>query len=285
MNRRNKNSISSKYILIALVIIGILFLLASYSFEYTGEPFRSISNYIFVPMQKGIDYVGELISISSDDSKTREELIAENEALEEQVQELQAQVTTLQLELTELETLQDLFDLDQQYEYEKVGARVIASDSSNWFNSFTINKGSSSGIEKGMNVIADSGLVGIVTDVGEDYAVVRAIIDDTTNVSGMVLSTNDNLIVSGSLEDMNSDNVILFSGLDDQDDEVSVGDAIVTSNISDQYQPGILIGYISTITEDTNKLTKSGTITPVVDFKHLQDVLVILELKDTGAEE
>ena len=64
-----------------------------------------------------------------------------------------------------------------------------------------------------------------------------------------------------------------------------MGDAIVTSNISDKYLPGILIGYITTMTTDSNDLTKSGTLTPVVDFKHLQDVLIITQVKDVGTME
>ena len=62
------------------------------------------------------------------------------------------------------------------------------------------------------------------------------------------------------------------------------GDKIVTSNISDKYLPGILIGYINTINTDSNNLTKSGYITPAVDFEHLEEVLVILELKQTIEE-
>ena len=56
----------------------------------------------------------------------------------------------------------------------------------------------------------------------------------------------------------------------------------MTSYVSDQYQQGILIGYIASIEENSNNLTKSGTITPVVDFEHIENVLVILQVKDTG---
>ncbi len=283
MNRKGKSSLPNKYILMILTLVCIMLLFASYATGYTGEPVRSISNYVFIPMQKGLDYVGEIISINSNDTKTKEQLIAENEKLQKQVEELSNQLTTTRLEQSELETLQELYKLDRQYSnYKKTGARIISRGSSNWFNTFTINKGSSSGIKKGMNVIAGSGLVGIVTDVGKNHAVVRSIIDDTNNVSGMMLSTNDNCIVSGSLKYMTSSNVILFSGLDDKDGKVELGESVVTSSISDQYLPGLLIGYVSEISDDTNKLTKSGKITPVVDFHHLQDVLVILEVKETG---
>ena len=60
---------------------------------------------------------------------------------------------------------------------------------------------------------------------------------------------------------------------------VVAGDKVVTSNISDRYLPGILIGYIATVEEDSNHLTMSGKLTPVVDFEHLSDVLVITETK------
>lgn len=75
--------------------------------------------------------------------------------------------------------------------------------------------------------------------------------------------------------------VIRFQKLVDSADKVVVGDKVVTSNISDKYLPGILIGYISSINTDSNNLTKSGTLTPAVDFEHPEEVLVILELKQT----
>lgn len=283
MKRRGKSSFPSKYILLLLTVICIMLLFAGYATGYAGEPIRTICNYVFVPMQKGLDYVGESISINSDDTKTKEQLIAENAQLQEQIDELSTQLTNTRLQQSELDTLRELFDLDQTYaDYKTTGAHVIGKGTSNWFNTFTIDKGSKDGIKVDMNVIAGSGLVGIVTDVGKNYAVVRAIIDDTSNVSGMILSNNDNCIVSGNLKSMTESNMITFSNLEDSEDKVSTGDSVVTSNISDKYLPGLLIGYVTDITEDNNNLTKSGEITPVVDFKHLQDVLVIMQLKETG---
>ena len=283
MKRRGKSSFSSKYILLLLTVICIMLLFAGYATGYAGEPIRTICNYVFVPMQKGLDYVGESISINSDDTKTKEQLIAENAQLQEQIDELSTQLTNTRLQQSELDTLRELYDLDQTYaDYKTTGAHVIGKGTSNWFNTFTIDKGSKDGIKVDMNVIAGSGLVGIVTDVGKNYAVVRAIIDDTSNVSGMILSNNDNCIVSGNLKSMTESNMITFSNLEDSEDKVSTGDSVVTSNISDKYLPGLLIGYVTDITEDNNNLTKSGEITPVVDFKHLQDVLVIMQLKETG---
>ncbi|MBP3262305.1 MAG: rod shape-determining protein MreC [Pseudobutyrivibrio sp.] len=237
-------------------------------------------------MQKGIDYIGSSIAISSADTKTREELVKENEDLRAQVDDLNSTISSMELKIKELNELQELYELDQTYyDYETTGARIIGKGTSNWFNTFTIDKGSKDGIEKNMNVIADGGLVGIVSSVGDSYAVVRAIIDDTSNVSATISSTEDNCIVSGSLENMTSDNLILLSNLDDEDDKVAIGDVIVTSNISDKYLPGLMIGYVSSVSLDENELTKSGTVTPIVDFKHLSDVLVILQQKESYKDE
>ena len=283
MKRKSRSSLPSKYILMLLTLICIMLLFAGYATGYSGEPIRTICNYVFVPMQKGLSYVGDALSITNNDTKTKEQLIAENEALQAQVDELSTQITNIRLQQSELVTLRELYELDQTYaDYEKTGAHVIARGTSNWFDTFTIDKGSEDGIKVNMNVIAGSGLVGIVTDVGKNYAVVRAIIDDTSNVSGMIVSTTDTCIVSGSLSTMTDSNMILFSNLEDSENKVSVGDSVVTSNISDKYLPGILIGYVTEISDDSNQLTKSGKITPVVDFKHLQDVLVIMQLKETG---
>ena len=129
-----------------------------------------------------------------------------------------------------------------------------------------------------MNVMSGSGLVGIVTSVGPNWANVRSIIDDDSNLSGMVMSTSDTLIVTGDLELM-SDGYIRFSQLIDEDDVVVKGDQVVTSSISDKYLPGISVGYITEIEKDSNNLTKSGYITPAVDFKRLNTVLVVTDLK------
>ena len=136
-----------------------------------------------------------------------------------------------------------------------------------------------------MNVIADEGLVGIVTAVGPNFARVRSIIDDAAQVSGQVLSTSDNCIISGDLALMNSDGRMTLTMLKDEDDEVVVGDQVVTSSVSSKYMQGLLIGNIASLTFDSNQLTKSGTVTPVVDFEHLSEVLVILEIKDNDALE
>ena len=280
-----KKQLQTKAILTILTGVCIVSILVGLIFNLNGGPLKSIAGSIFIPMQEGINTTGEWIFDTANDFRTLSDVLAENEALKQQVADLTNLNITTKLEQYELENLRELYALDAKYpDYEKVAASVIAKNGGNWFDTFTINRGTKHGIEKGMNVIAGSGLVGIVTDAGPNYATVRSIINDLSNVSSMIANTGDNFNVSGNLKSMNEDMTITFSELRDEDNQVNVGDAVITSYVSDQYQQGILIGYISTIENSSNNLTKSGTITPVVDFAHLEDVFVITRKKEIGQD-
>lgn len=279
MRKKNQTSHTNRYILLGLSLFcALMMVLSSFSDKAAG-PFKVLANVTVIPLQQGINYIGGWLGDMKDNFSTMEQLRAENESLQEQVDTLTTENNYLQEESYEYERLQELYELDQNYaEYEKTAAHVIGKDSGNWFNTFTIDKGSNDGIEVDMNVLAGSGLAGIVTEVGPTWAKVRSIIDDSTNVSGMVLSTSDTCIVSGDLSLMSSGQ-IAFDQMENNDNVVSVGDQIVTSYISDKYLQGILIGSISEINVDSNNLTRSGYITPAVDFKNIQEVLVITTTK------
>lgn len=283
--RKTKMILSSKYLLLILTGVCISAILLSFTFNISGGPLNAVAGYVFIPMQNGINHVGSWLSRQADNLESLSVVMAENEELKKQVEELTIELNTIKLERYELENLRELYDLDQKYpSYEKIAANVIGKDAGNWFHTFTIDKGSNDGIEVNMNVMAGSGLVGIVTDVGPNYAKVKAIISDTSSVSGMVLTTSDNIIVNGSLQKMTDSMTIEFSGLNDRENKVEAGDPVVTSYVSYDYQQGILIGYISEISTDANNLTRSGTITPAVDFEHIEEVLVILNKKQTTGE-
>ena len=248
------------------------------------NPLRTAVGYVLVPIQSGVNRVGgglynELSSVGK--LKTA---LAENETLKTRVDELTEENTRLRSEPFELERLRSLYELDQEYmQYHKIGARIIAKDSGSWFSVFRIDKGSDDGIKEDMNVIAGGGLVGIVTDVGANYATVRSIIDDSSRVSAMAQQSGDSCIVAGDLQ-LFKEGRLKLSYME-KDDDIKDGDMIVTSNISGKFLPGILVGYATDITVDYNdNLTKSGYLIPAARFDRLQEVLVITDLKDAGPE-
>lgn len=281
MKRKKKSKFPAKYVLLIMTLFCIVIIGCSVKLSISGNAVSSAAGYIIVPMQKGINRIGSALSGLTDNFARKKEIIAENEELRQKLAQVQEELNLVQINQEELDNLKALYDMDQTWsDYDKVAANVVGKDAGNWFSLFLIDRGSKDGVEVGMNVIADGGLAGIVTEVGQNYAKVRSIIDDNSNVSAKNLSTSDLCIVSGSLKTMNENQMIDFSDLRDKKDQAKEGDQIVTSNISDMFLEGIPIGYITDISTDANNLTKSGHIATIVDFEHLDDVFVIKQVKN-----
>ena len=275
----------SKYLLFILTILCTLMMLVTFGTDIFNRPLNTAVGYVVVPFQQGIGKLGSWISNRSEELVQIRQLLDENKRLKDEIARLTEENTLLQQDKYELNNLRELVDLSEQYgTYKKVGARIIGRDAGNWYTSFLIDKGTNDGMAVDMNVIAGGGLVGRLTAVGPNWSRVTAIISDNSNVSGMTLATGDNLIVTGDLILM-AENSIRFGQLVDSKNLVAEGDKIVTSNISDKYLPNILIGYINTINMDSNNLTKSGYLTPAVDFEHSEEVLVITDTKQTITEQ
>ena len=147
----------SRYILLGLTLLCVFLIGVSSLREGIMDPLRTGVGYLLVPIQSGVNAVGAGIYKDLTDYGKLKTALSEKE---------------------ELNRLRELYQLDQEYmQYETIGARVIAKDSGDWFQVFRINKGSEDGVQVDSNVIAGGGLIGIVTDVGANYATVRSIID------------------------------------------------------------------------------------------------------------
>lgn len=280
MRFNNKKSIPPKYILLILTMVCLLLIGASVAFEEVLTPLRFITGVTITPMQKGINAVGNWVTDKIDMLADIRDLQAENEELRTQLDAYQSENKMIMSDTNELNDLRKLYELDSRYpDYEKVAANVISKDSGNWFDTFILDKGSNAGIQVGCNVMAGNGLVGIVTEVGPNYSKVRAIIDDNSNVSAMFLTNSSLCNVVGDEKYMD-DGYIRVEHID-KDLDVSEGDELVTSNISDKFLPGITIGYVQNLTLDSNNLTMSADLVPAVDFDNIQTVLVVLELKQS----
>ena len=284
MRRKKKSKFPAKYVLLIMTILCAVIIGCSLKTSGSG-PVSAAAGAVLAPMQKGVNQLGSGLTNLREHLRTKKSLEKENEELRTQLADAQQNLNQVQLNQEELDNLKSLYDMDQNYaDYDKIAANVIGKDAGNWFSVFLIDRGSNDGITVGMNVLADGGLAGIVIQVGPNYAKVRSIIDDNSNVSARNLSTSDLCVVSGSLKTMNESSLIDFDDLRDKEDQAKVGDQIVTSNISDMFLEGIPIGYITDIKTDSNNLTKSGHIATIVDFEHLDDVFVILQTKDISTD-
>ena len=276
--------LKSKHLLAIMTFFCVSAIVATLASGVTSAPLKEAAGLIIVPFEKSIASIGQWMTDVQDSFREKEDLIQQNEELQTTVDTLTEQNNVLLQDQAELARLEQLYELDEEYtDYPKVAARIISKDPGNWYDTFMINRGSNDGIRVDNNVIAGKGLVGIVTEVGSNWATVRSIIDDSSNVSAMTVSTDDICVVEGDLG-LIDEGKLRFSQLYDREDKVSVGERIVTSNISDKYVEGLFIGYVSEIELDTNNLTKTGTLVTPVDFQHLKDVFVITTNKQDAVQ-
>lgn len=276
--------LKSKHLLAIMTFFCVSAIVATLASGVTSAPLKEAAGLIIVPFEKSIASIGQWMTDVQDSFREKEDLIQQNEELQTTVDTLTEQNNVLLQDQAELARLEQFYELDEEYtDYPKVAARIISKDPGNWYDTFMINRGSNDGIRVDNNVIAGKGLVGIVTEVGSNWATVRSIIDDSSNVSAMTVSTDDICVVEGDLE-LIDEGKLRFSQLYDREDKVSVGERIVTSNISDKYVEGLFIGYVSEIELDTNNLTKTGTLVTPVDFQHLKDVFVITTNKQDAVQ-
>ena len=285
--RRNRNrkriEISPRYFLLGLTGLCVILMLMSLFAGGIFAPVRDFTNMFVQPMQKGVNTIGRWVQSKTDAFQNYDALLKENENLKLQLEDSQKRIAEYQQDSYELERLQALYELDAQYsDYKKTAARVISKDTGGWFDVFYVDKGTDDGIKEGCNVMYGNGLCGIVTEAGKDYAKIRSIIDDTSNVNGMILPSEAICNVEGSVNNYN-DGYLVAENID-KDADVSVGDQVVTSYVSSKYLSGLNIGYVTRIDEDSNNLTKTAYITPACDFSRIHEVLVILETKKTVTE-
>lgn len=132
----------SKYILIGLSVFCILLIGITSFKDGFLNPLRSGVGYVLNPIQSGVNRVGTSLYNGISNYSTLHSAMAEKQALQERIDALVEENSRLQSEQFELQRLRELYDLDQDYmQYQKIGARVIAKDSGDWFQVFQINQG------------------------------------------------------------------------------------------------------------------------------------------------
>ena len=231
--------------------------------------------YVVTPLQRLATNIGGWVSGKLSVLVNLAELEQRNTELERLVEQLTADNSRLKILEKENERLSALLEIDQKYaNYPKVGAEIIARDMGNWYNRFTIDKGTNAGLEKNMVVLGTAGLIGLIEETGATYSKVISLIDSSSSISAKSIRTDDIGFVRGDFELMEQG----FCRMERIDiaAQIMPGDEIITSNLSNIYPPGITIGVVKEIHPNPDGLTKYAIIEPVEDFKYLNTVLVII---------
>ncbi|MCL2874603.1 MAG: rod shape-determining protein MreC [Defluviitaleaceae bacterium] len=260
-------------------LVGFSLLLFIISAVYQSEPtfFENSLGYVVVPVQQAFTDVSSWFSRQIGFFTNINSMGHENERLREESALLWLEIDRLRLVEQDNIALTELLKISQRYpDFPKLGARVVGSNPSNWHSTFMINRGANYEIERNMVVLGAGGLVGRIIEVRSNHSKVLTIIDDTSSVAVQSLRTGETGILSGDI-------MLMQSGLGrmeyiDINADIQEGDEIITSHLSGIYPQGISVGFVTQITNDLNSITKTAIIRPSVNFRRLEEVLVITEV-------
>ncbi len=273
----------NKLFVISLIVF-FLFMLAALT---AGENSRLnvVRNILTVPLkplQQGIHTVGNKIKdtiLFFQDVRTAR---TENAELKKRIQEMERELDEVYRLQKENENLKELLSFKEQYEQELVASNIISKDSGNWFEIFTIDRGSKDGIKTDDPVINANGLVGRVSRVDLLSSKVVSIIDTESSVSARLSKTRDLVILRGDAQLRNRG----LCRLDyiKPDVEVSVGDKVETSGMNSLYPKGILIGEIVQVIKNEGQFDYYAIVEPAVDFRRIEEVAVIKTTNENEGE-
>ena len=205
-----------------------------------------------------------------------ESLEAENTALKEELAQLQADARTADALSRENDRLRQLLQLTATHEdYVLVDAYIIAWSSVDWNNTVTINRGTDSGIQVGMCAItANHELVGLVTEAGRNYAVIKTVLDSSLQISATLASSGNNGQVKGSYtsghEDLLRMDYLPSSAI------IRIDDQVVTSG-STMYPRDLVIGHVVDADFDATGVAKYALLEPAVDMDTLEQVFILTQ--------
>ncbi|MBG0788631.1 MAG: rod shape-determining protein MreC [Anaerolineaceae bacterium] len=260
------NNKNVQTIVIIMAVAGILFLaLSGYLtpvFNLTMNPLVSFESWLSVRYLSASDF----LTAPRDVTQLREQ----NAILESQVTQLQTQLIQMEEQLGEADICFALLDFGRtnpQYEY--VTATVIGREISPFLQYIIIDKGSDDGVQYGMPVVTQQGLVGRVDAVIATASRIKLITDSTAVVNVFLQTADVEAQSNGSLTgDLSLDMIPL-------DSYVEAGDIVLTSGLGGNYPPNIFVGQVLSVQKRDNALFQTASVQPIVNFESINAVLVI----------
>ena len=260
-------------LIVAAVLAAVVLSLCSSLLGF--NPLSNLLGVIATPFRAAVTSVTEWLDDRYDYAFHYDELLEENAALKQQLAEAQKELEEAQDANRQNELLRELLGLSEKHsDFVFEDARVTARSTSNWASTLTINKGSGSDVEVGDCVIdAYGNLVGIVSEVGFNYAVVSTVIDPTTELGGRIARTDDDAVLQGDFTLMRSGRLRLSYLSDDA--QLLAGDRISTSGLGDLYPAGLVAGVVESVHTDADGLSRYAVVAPAADLENVRYVFVI----------
>ena len=266
-----KNKLTVTIIVLSVAFLGLITLTVSRE----DKGFESGAGSTLNPVQK-VAYgfnrgVKDFVDFFLNFSDVRDE----NKELKKENDKLKAEIDEYSKLKEENERLQKVLNFkDEKNNYDYIGTHIIGISGDSILNGYIVDRGKDDGIEKGMVVISADGLVGQVSSVGKNWAIVQCIVNENVKVAVMVDSTRENTGILQGYKDYFNNNLAKVLNLP-IDSEVKEGDVIVTSGLGGYYPKEIKIGEVVSVEEDRVRVMKSAIVKPYVDFNKIEELFIV----------
>ena len=272
--------------LITLLVSFILFIgILWFSFSNFGStPYiQQLTSDVTAVMGRVFSKPTDAINNLFSDINHLEDTFTENKRLKAKVDSLseaQAELSILKEENTQLKSELDL--RSTLTEYTTITGSVISRNPDGWIDQVIIDRGSSDGLERGMSVMSNNGLIGRVSDVNPTSSKVTLL--STTDSSSILTSTQivqEDETIFGVLTGYDTERELLIMGQVTSESTIEIGQEVVTSGLGGVVPKGLLVGTVAEISLDGHGLGQRVYIEPATDFKDIQFVTIINRLAET----
>ena len=264
------------WVLFAAAVIAVGLALMSV-FSNTSSPLANVANVIASPFRSAYTSVADWFNDKQNYYQDNTALKEENAALKKQLAEMEAAIRQAEKDSAENERLKQLLGLKAQrpdLTSDLQPAMITEHTVTNWTSSLTIDKGTRHGLEVNDCVISETGaLVGMISEVGTNWATVLTLVDTDTSLGAQVFRTNDLGLAQGNFSLMGEKRLRLEYL--PADCSLLGGDLVVTSGLGGFYPAGLVIGSVAEVQQDDSGATSYAILTPAVDFDALSEVFVI----------
>ena len=264
------------WVLFAAAVIAVGLALMSV-FSNTSSPLANVANVIASPFRSAYTSVADWFNDKQNYYQDNTGLKEENAALKKQLAEMEAAIRQAEKDSAENERLKQLLGLKAQrpdLTSDLQAAMITEHTVTNWTSSLTIDKGTRHGLEVNDCVISETGaLVGLISEVGTNWATILTLVDTDTSLGAQVFRTNDLGLAQGNFSLMD-ENRLRLEYLP-VDCSLLGGDLVVTSGLGGFYPAGLVIGSVAEVQKDDSGATSYAILTPAVDFDALSEVFVI----------
>lgn len=258
--------------LVLVIVPSVLSIMGLYSYV------RDAVGIVISPFVHGFDYISDGFHGFTDYFTEFDRLVAENEELKERIKEMEDDIYNAKLLEEENEWLYDYLELHRTHsDFSLIEAKVINRQAGNYLTSFTLDRGSYSGIERNMPVITSDGIVGYVAEVGTTWCKVVTLVETSVAVGAYAERSGDVGVVEGEFA-LRYDWRCRLKYIS-SDADIEVGDRILSSGLGEIYPRGLLIGTVESIETDAAARTKTAIIKPAVNPDDIDRVMIVTDYR------